>query len=81
MQARHPDVVVLDARGSGYDATVHIDAIHLDHRGAEVLSRDVAAVLADRLRRGGPAARWVDLPPYAAAGRRAGRRCRREWIR
>ena len=61
--ARHPHLSVMDARAAGYDATVHIDAIHLDSRGATVLSRDVASALVDRL--GGKADRWVDLPPYA----------------
>jgi hypothetical protein len=63
-QARFANLVVLDARGSGYDSSVHIDAIHLDHRGAKVLSGDVASVLAGRVKRG-PGPRWVVLPPYA----------------
>ena len=64
-QARYANLVVLDARGSGYDSAVHIDAIHLDHRGAKVLTGDLATVLADRARHGGSGPRWVDLPPYA----------------
>jgi len=61
---RHRNLVVLDARPSGYDDTVHIDHLHLDRRGAAVLSGDVASALLDRLD-GGNADRWVDLPPYA----------------
>jgi hypothetical protein len=48
-QARYPNLGVLDARGSGYDASVHVDAIHLDVHGARVLTGDLAAVLADRV--------------------------------
>jgi len=62
--ARHPTLTVLDARTSGYDGTVHIDPIHLDNRGAAVLSGDVASALLDRFE-GRSAGRWVDLPPYA----------------
>ena len=61
---RFPNVTVLDARASGYDDAVHIDLIHLDHRGAAVLSGDVARAMTDRL--GGRSDdRWVDLPAYA----------------
>ena len=62
---RHPDVVVLDARRSGYDASVYIDAIHLDKRGAKVVTNDLATLLADRLRRPSLASRWVELPAFA----------------
>ena len=61
IQTRHPATVVLDARRSGYDNSVHLDHLHLDHRGASVLSGDLAAVLADRPLGGG----WVDLPAFA----------------
>ncbi len=61
---RHPGLTILDARAAGYDATVHIDAIHLDRRGAEILTADLANHLADRLA-GRSEARWVDLPPFA----------------
>ena len=66
VQTQYPNVTVLDARGSGYDQAVHIDMIHLDYRGAEVLSDDLATVLNDHLRKG-KTDRWVDLP--ALAGR------------
>ncbi len=64
---RHRNLVILDARASGYDDTVHIDHIHLDRRGAAVLSGDVASALLDRPGPPGVPAgpRWVDLPPYA----------------
>jgi hypothetical protein len=61
--AGHPNAVVLDARGSGYDDSVHADYLHLDRRGASVLSGDVATVLADGLRAGSANYRsWVALP-------------------
>ena len=63
VMARHPTLAVLDARDAGYDANVHFDPIHLDARGASVLSADVAAALLERQE--GRADRWVALPPYA----------------
>lgn len=56
--ARHPNTVVVDARSSGYDDSVHADYLHLDRRGASVLSADLAAVLIDQARAG----TWVALP-------------------
>ncbi|WP_435009067.1 hypothetical protein P12x_000317 [Tundrisphaera lichenicola] len=63
--AKHPNVVVCDARPSGYDNSVHTDHLHLDRRGAAVLSADLASVLADR--RGGaePGPAWVEMPDFA----------------
>lgn len=56
--ARHPGVVVLDARSSGYDHTRFVDAIHLTGRGALTLSADVARAIASN------ASDWVHLPRY-----------------
>ncbi len=61
-QVRHPGLVILDARSSGYDASVHIDAIHLDRRGATVLSEDLATVIQAYFR--GDRIAWVELPAY-----------------
>ena len=56
--ARHPGVVVLDARPSGYDHTRFVDSLHLTGKGALALSADVAeAIASDR-------PKWVTLPPY-----------------
>ncbi len=63
--ARHRSVVVVDARHSGYDDSVHIDHMHLDRRGAKILTADLAALLADRLGAGAGQPAWVDLPPFA----------------
>jgi hypothetical protein len=63
--ARHPKTVVLDARSSGYDDSVHADHLHLDRRGAAVLSGDLGSVLTDGLRnRSGETSRWVALPSF-----------------
>ncbi len=56
--ARHPGVVVLDARPCGYDFTRFVDPIHLTGKGALALSDDVAGAIA----RDG--ARWMTLPRY-----------------
>ena len=61
MQARHPEVTILDARRSGYDRSVFFDPVHLDVRGAVALSASVADRL-DGSREGPPAGpRWVAL--------------------
>jgi hypothetical protein len=61
---RHPDVVVLDGRHSGYEATAFHDQVHLDRDGALSLSGSTG----DLLRRGdldpGGPSRWVMLPRY-----------------
>jgi hypothetical protein len=64
--ARHPNTVILDAQGSGYDDSVHIDHLHLNVRGATVLSDDLAAILVNRQtpRKLGEIAR-VALPAFA----------------
>jgi hypothetical protein len=62
--ARHPDVTVVDARRSGYERSVYVDTIHLDQKGARVLSTDLADVLVDRLRESQDRTRWVELPPF-----------------
>jgi len=62
---RFPGLVVLDARTSGYDDSVHVDHIHLDRVGASVLSGDIATVLARRIESGTITGSWLNLPPYA----------------
>jgi hypothetical protein len=62
-QVRYPDLVVIDARHAEYDPAAFVDPVHLDRHGAEIYSRDLAAILAtDRARPPGP--RLVALPPY-----------------
>ncbi len=58
MIARHPNVVVLDARSSGYDHTRFVDAIHLTGKGALSLSADVAEAI------GSATSGWVALPKF-----------------
>jgi hypothetical protein len=64
IQSVYPDVVVMDSRHSGYDASLFRDAAHLDHPGAGVLSAEVGRVL----RRGHDPVQgrpnWVSLPAY-----------------
>ena len=56
----HPNLVVLDARRSGYNASVFTDASHLDLEGSATLSNDVADVLL----RAADSPNWVFLPPF-----------------
>jgi hypothetical protein len=64
LQARFPGLTVIDGRQSGYDATVHVDPLHLDCEGASAFSADVANVVARCLegRTGSP--RWFDLAAF-----------------
>ena len=62
--ARHPNAVVLDARGSAYDGNAFIDPLHLDRRGAGVLTGDIAARLAEDLGARVQVTRWVTLPTF-----------------
>jgi hypothetical protein len=63
---RHPGVEILDARNSGYDDSILIDVLHLDQRGAKIMSADLGEVLAEMIRgrdAAAPAGRWASLPP------------------
>ena len=65
-QARFPGVVVLDARASGYDNSVHIDHLHLDRIGATAFSEAIATIVERRLRDDQITKSWVKLPNYSA---------------
>lgn len=60
-QASYPHLSVIDARHSHYPGTVFRDPLHLDRRGAEVLSADLAAAITERSRR---PERWTALGDY-----------------
>lgn len=45
LQAEFPDVTLVDARRAGYDASVFVDAVHLDRDGASTLTADLADVI------------------------------------
>jgi hypothetical protein len=66
----HPNLVVLDARDSGFETTMFRDASHLDFEGANAFTTQVADFLSlpERVAAatGAPEARWVALPPYHA---------------
>jgi hypothetical protein len=65
LQARHPNLVIVDARRSGYIPTTFFDTGHLGYRGALAFSADVAQVLRDRSPRSElSVVRWVVLPRY-----------------
>lgn len=67
LQDQAPGLTVLDARDSAYPASVFVDPVHLDARGAVALSDDVASALRrdlDGPRQASPSKRWVRLPPY-----------------
>jgi hypothetical protein len=59
---RYPELVILDARTSGYSAPLFHDPIHLNRGGAAALSAAVAAVLRHPPEGESGPARWVTLP-------------------
>jgi len=75
LQSRHPGLTVLDARDGDYPASVFVDPIHLDARGAVTLSAEVAAAIRpdlDRPRTPATPGRWLRLPPYRPVDRPPG---------
>lgn len=63
---RSPNVVVVDARGAGYDPAIFYDRHHLSVRGTGAYSLALAEVLKQPVS-DAPASRWVTLPPYRPA--------------
>ena len=62
-QAKHPGLVVLDARRAGYDWPVFQDARHLVDAGTLALSEAVGVAVSDQ------ATGWVMLPSFRAPAR------------
>ena len=62
LQARHPEIVVADARYSRYPATLFMDNVHLNSRGATRLSTDLAGFLRTLRVGDRPRASWANLP-------------------
>jgi hypothetical protein len=60
----YPNVVVIDARRSGYQQNVFVDAVHLDRQGATVLSRNVAELVRASLASVDDHYRWVLVPAF-----------------
>jgi hypothetical protein len=61
LQARYPNLTVIDGRPSGFDQAAYVDPLHLNRRGALAFTEGVAEVLA---RREPSSPRWVTLPVY-----------------
>ncbi|MDR3634232.1 MAG: hypothetical protein P4L84_10525, partial [Isosphaeraceae bacterium] len=64
MLKRFPDVVIVDARHSGYEVDVFVDVVHLDRDGASTLSKDLAVAL-EILPTLESKPRWAQLPRYS----------------
>jgi hypothetical protein len=63
MQIEFPSIVVVDARKSRYSADEFVDPIHLNRRGAEALSEDLAEIIKSRYEQA-PNERWIPLPTF-----------------
>ena len=65
MHEAYPNVIVVDGRARGYDASAFVyDAIHLNRRGATTLSRDLGDIICRRLANPSNGSSWVSLPAY-----------------
>jgi hypothetical protein len=64
LQARFANLVVVDARRSGYDSSAHLDPIHLHRRGATSLSHDLGEIVSASLASTLNGPRWVELPAF-----------------
>lgn len=68
IQARYPNVTIVDARQAGFGDELFMDPVHLNRDGATTLSLRLAPVVLEVAREGGelPVPRspaWVALPP------------------
>ena len=61
---RHPNVIVVDGRHSGYRDSEFVDTVHVNARAAAELSEGLADILRNPPRDPGPLERWVALPGY-----------------
>ena len=57
---KHPGVIIVDGRRSQYQADTFADHTHLNGRGANALSHELAAILAHPQAR----ERWIELPRF-----------------
>lgn len=64
VQGRYPNIHVLDARDCGYGRPVFADLAHLDRRGAQTFSVEVADELERLLGAAGGGPRWRTLRPF-----------------
>ncbi len=65
LMGRYPNLMVVDGRHSGYDATLIGDLVHLNRRGACSFSASVGKIIRDRLADRDKARGWVNLPRFA----------------
>jgi hypothetical protein len=61
IQKDYPDLIVIDGRELEFDRDLFVDAVHVNGRGARLLSTAVANVLARDATEAGRKARWVTL--------------------
>ena len=65
-QSRFANLVVLDARYSGYERPVFVDGVHLDRDGAAALSVGVSQALRHSMSEAGvERTKWVKIPAFA----------------
>ncbi|MHC5538435.1 hypothetical protein ACYOEI_09420 [Singulisphaera rosea] len=67
--SRSPDLVVLDARRSGYPRSAFVDKVHLNREGGGRYSLDVGSAIRQTFASGLGTSRWIDLPGYRALDR------------
>lgn len=68
LQARYPNLTVLDWRNAGYPDSAFSDALHLDIEGSASVAMALADQLGRSLRGDHSAGRWVTMPPFRVDG-------------
>jgi hypothetical protein len=64
-QARYRNVVVLDARDSGFERSVFVDGVHLDRDGAAALSAGISQALRQSMNEAESArTNWIKVPAF-----------------
>lgn len=66
LQARFPNLVVVDGRSANYDPGVFWDRHHLEKQGAIAFSIELGNLLRHDLAQGSHSGRWIELPRYRA---------------
>jgi hypothetical protein len=65
LQARFPNLVVVDGLHANYHPTALYDKTHLNRQGATVFSTELATILANLLKpEHALTTRWINLPAY-----------------
>jgi hypothetical protein len=64
LQSKHPNLIVLDGRRSGYPRSQFVDPVHLNRHGATAFTTDLADVIDQLVSVDTARQSWIPLPHY-----------------